>query len=116
MTVLISAPRVSRPPGTYNLPGVVLGAPANSLTIAIGRAGLPDGPVASINMELSHDGVSWVGIGGCTLDGGIALDRQGNVLTESFYTITPDVPFLATDRVRATVVLFQTVTTSVEVR
>jgi len=118
MTILVSAPSVSRPPGTYNLPSTLVGETAQRIEIAIGRAGLPAGPVANFQFELSMDGgATWNLLGRSSLIGGVVLDRSGAVATETMTSVSRGSRgFLPTDRVRATVEVLQTVTTSIVVR
>lgn len=124
-TSVISAPAIQRAPGTYNLPSTKLPAEAQAITIAFERASLSllVGPVAEINIEGSDDnGVTWVGLGGCTLEGGIAIGRDGQPLAETFYTVQFTdrdgnvIPFPASYRVRGTVKLLQVCTAGAVVR
>lgn len=87
------------------------------------RTGLPAGPVAKIELELSEDGGStWRYMGGATLDGGESFKRDGSPSTESIYRCAfagpngETIPFAPTDRVRATVTLLKRVRAHVEVR
>lgn len=102
--------------GTYQTPGVALGTPADALEIAITRAGLPAGPVAALQLEVSEDGgATWRSIGSVTLSGGDAIQRDGSVAAESLYRVSlagpggESIPFDATDRVRAKLTLLQAV-------
>lgn len=124
-TNIITAPSVQRTPGVYNLPAIRLPTAAQSISIAIDRTNLAAivGPVAAIGIEGSDDGgATWVGLGGCTLDGGVILKRDGSVLTETFYTVQFTdrdgviIPFPDSYRVRATVTIVQTCTCGAVVR
>jgi hypothetical protein len=100
--------------GSYALPSVNTGQASSQFEIAIDRSALPDTTdiVADIRIEGSDDnGATWQGLGGITLSGGAALDKQGTPLLESIYSAAFDNSKPGNYRLRGTAVLFQELTT-----
>lgn len=124
MAVRFSLPAVALDPGHYEFPPFTLDVDCDEIEIAVGRAGLPEGDVATALLDLSQDaGENWTSLGGISLGGGDVFDKAGQLATESSYRIGfvdpatgAPIPFSASDLVRATVDVQQSIVVPIEIR